>query len=460
MRLIRRNGPLFISISLSLVFCCAFSFISLSRFWQYDAGYYDFGIFDRALWLASRFQKPIIDHFIVGGKVIFADHFNPSIFILSPLYWITSRQEIMLIAQSCFVAVSSVIIYLTAYRLLKSHISALFVQIIYVLSTPLHHGIFYDFHEVTISVFFICLSYWFVATKRYKLLILSVLVTLGFKESLSLWGIGLALWLLMHEKKRIIGLRILGISLIWFVLAIFVVIPYANGGASIYVSNMNPSSSFILDRMGGLFGNVLLLIASSGFISVFGVDFYPLIALHFIPRMVNTLSQTMSLGLHYNAELVPTYTFMLIISIERMSRRFSIRPIYIVIFALSISLISFYLYRGPLWLARNMAYFNNTKNFEYITEGLRTIPQTSTVAAQNNLAGYLTHNKDVHILRDAYTLHDPDYVVFEIRDGQRANNQSGISNILKLNRTIEKDPAYELAMKNQGLYIYKKKSIE
>jgi hypothetical protein len=107
-----------------------------------------------------------------------------------------------------------------------------------------------------------------------------------------------------------------------------------------------------------------------------------------------------------------------------------------------------------------MAYFNNTKNFEYITDGLRTIPKTSTVAAQNNLAAYLTHNKDTHILRDNYRQFDPEYVVFEIRDGQRANNQSGISDIQKLNMTIEKDGNYTLATKNQGLYIYKKKSTK
>lgn len=460
MQFLRRNFYVLSAVSIALLFSTAFSFISLSRFWQYDAGYYDFGIFDRALWLASRFQKPIIDHFLVGGKVIFADHFNPSIFILTPLYWITSHQEIMLIAQSCFVGMSSIFIYLIANKLLKSPLAGLVVQVIYLLSTSLHHAVFYDFHEVTLSVLFISLSYWFIVTKRYKLLFLTALITLGFKESLSLWGVGLALWLLVNDKKRFIGLTILAMSLVWFALSIFVVIPYANSGTNIYVSNINHTWGFIGGRMGHLSSNLLLLIASSGLVSVFAVDFYPLIALHFVPRMINTLSQTMNLDLHYNVELVPTYIFMMIISIERMSIRFKIRPIFIVLFAFCISLCSFYLYRGPLWLARNMAYFNNTNNFEYITDGLRTIPKTSTVAAQNNLAAYLTHNKDTHILRDNYQLYDPDYVVFEMRDGQRANNQSGISDIQKLNRVIQKDGAYILATKNQGLYIYKKKSMK
>jgi len=451
---------MFITVSIAIVFSGAFSFISLSRFWQYDAGYYDFGIFDRALWLASRFQKPIIDHFLVSGKVIFADHFNPSIFILTPLYWITSHQEIMLIAQSCFVGMSSIAIYLIANKLLKSPLASLLVQTIYLLSTSLHHAVFYDFHEVTLSVLFICLSYWFIVSKRYKLLLLTVLITLGFKESLSLWGVGFALWILMHEKKRSVGLSVLAMSLVWFALSIFVVIPYANSGTNIYVSNINHTWSFIGGRMGDLSSNLLLLIASSGLVSVLAVDFYPLVVLHFIPRLINTLGQPMNMGLHYNVELVPTVLFMMIISIERMARRLKVRPIFIAIVTLCVSLCSFYLYRGPLWLARNMAYFDNTKSFGYIADGLRTIPNSSTVAAQNNLAAYLTHNKDTHILRDNYRLHDPDYVVFEIRDGQRANNQSGISDIQKLNRTIEKDGNYILATKNQGLYIYKKKSTK
>src|SRR3989344_3357598 len=87
----------------TLLFMIAGVFVSLNRYWQYNVFYYDFGIFDSAIWSVSRFKPPIIDHLAVGGKWIFADHFNPSIFLLSPLYWLTDRQEMILVVQAAVV---------------------------------------------------------------------------------------------------------------------------------------------------------------------------------------------------------------------------------------------------------------------------------------------------------------------------------------------------------------------
>lgn len=108
------------------LFCVLFTVagivVSLNRFWQYDVYYYDFGIFDQAIWSVSRFQPPIIEHIVVGGKWIFADHFNPSIFLLSPLYWITDRSEVILIAQAIAVGLSGFFIYQTGLTLLKNRL--------------------------------------------------------------------------------------------------------------------------------------------------------------------------------------------------------------------------------------------------------------------------------------------------------------------------------------------------
>ena len=73
--------------------------VSLRRFWQFQSFYYDFGIFDSAIWKVAHFQLPIINHINFAGidRIYFAGHFNPSIFLLSPFYWITQRQEMLLV---------------------------------------------------------------------------------------------------------------------------------------------------------------------------------------------------------------------------------------------------------------------------------------------------------------------------------------------------------------------------
>ena len=93
--------------------------VSLHRYWQYEVFYYDFGIFDQAIWNVSQFRPPIIDHLVVGGKWIFADHFSPSIFLLAPLYWLTNRSEIILIVQAAAVGLSGFFLYRIGLLVLK-----------------------------------------------------------------------------------------------------------------------------------------------------------------------------------------------------------------------------------------------------------------------------------------------------------------------------------------------------
>ncbi len=119
---IKKNKTTTIAVVFCFVYALAFSLISVNRFWQFDVFYYDFGIFDTALWKVAHFQAPIIEHFRLGGKWIFADHFNPSIFFLSPLYWFTDKSEVMLVAQSVIVAISGSIIYFIGKKVTKNTI--------------------------------------------------------------------------------------------------------------------------------------------------------------------------------------------------------------------------------------------------------------------------------------------------------------------------------------------------
>lgn len=110
----------FCVIVLAILYSTAGSLINVNRLWQYELGYYDFGIFSRPIWLVSRFKPPIIDHFVFSNRVNFADHFNPSIFLFSPLFWLTSHFEILLIAQSILVCLSSYVLFFIGRKILKN----------------------------------------------------------------------------------------------------------------------------------------------------------------------------------------------------------------------------------------------------------------------------------------------------------------------------------------------------
>src|SRR3989339_694471 len=85
--------------------------ISVNRFKQYEVYYIDFGEYDQAIWEVAHFKPPMIDHFIHGFVPIFADHFPPSVFLLSPLYWFTENKTTILIAQAIIAGLSGLVLY-------------------------------------------------------------------------------------------------------------------------------------------------------------------------------------------------------------------------------------------------------------------------------------------------------------------------------------------------------------
>src|SRR4030042_6870023 len=95
-----KSLELILIIVFIFLYSLAASLVSLNRYWQYNAFWYDFGIFDTTIWKLSRFQLPIILNLQPPlGKIVWADHLNPSAILLAPIYWITDKQEIIFTAQ-------------------------------------------------------------------------------------------------------------------------------------------------------------------------------------------------------------------------------------------------------------------------------------------------------------------------------------------------------------------------
>ena len=102
--------PLFLLLFFSLFF---FLFLSLAfwRFNQLQVFYYDFGIFARIIWLLSRFRKPLVNHYVLGKILFLADHFNPSLVILVPLFWVTNQVSALLVIQALATVLTGVFLY-------------------------------------------------------------------------------------------------------------------------------------------------------------------------------------------------------------------------------------------------------------------------------------------------------------------------------------------------------------
>lgn len=445
-----------------IIFTLASIFVSLNRFWQYEIFYYDFGIFDRAIWLVSQFKPPIIDHLVVGGKLIFADHFNPSIFIFSPLFWLTDRAEILLIAQSIVVGISGLFIYKIGKMVTKDPFFSLSVFVSYCLFLGLQNALISDFHEITVSTLFAVLCFYFFLKNKKILTLLFFLITIGFKESNFLFGTGLAIaFFLLDKTWRKFSVFLLAFSIVWGIIAIKIIIPYFSGSTYGYEVVFSPDK---INLIADLLGNsakrqtVFYSLISFSFLPIFSPFFWFLIIQDLLVRF---LSGRVSLGLHYSTLLSVILAVSSLYSFPVL-RRIKIAKKHMTIVSLLIIFNAIFLYRfvlrGPLALSYNTSFYKHTKDFQFLNNLVLQIPRSSTVMAQNNLASHFTHQKNIWVLKDNYELYQPEYIVLDLRSGQNLNNFFPTQNPLLILRNLSHDNNYLDIYNNSNQYIFRRKS--
>ncbi|MBP9813873.1 DUF2079 domain-containing protein [Candidatus Woesebacteria bacterium] len=445
-----------------MLYTIAACLVSLHRFWQFEVFYYDFGIFDQAIWNVAHFRAPIIDHFVIGGKIIFADHFSPSMFLLSPLYWITNKPEVLLIAQALAVGASALVLYRLAKHTLHHAVAAFAITMAYLLFVGTQNALIADIHEVTFMALPLMLALYAIITKQLTLFWISFFVTLGFKESSALLGIALSVYMYLYNKKWLHTAIVVGaISLIWGYLTTQLIIPYFYGERYFYTPTFDPNPfktlwTLVDDPIKRK--TIITSLLSFGFLPLFSPFTWPLLLQDFASRfMQNNFALRWGLGLHYSILLAVIMAFSSINTLVQVKKRTN--PMTLDVIAVALILITVFLHQfklhGPLGLAYNPAFYANTRNFSFLNDLISRVPPNTTVMTQNNIAPHMIHTHKVFLLRDIYEDFMPDYFVLDLRDGQNGNNFFGVK-IDALMARLSNDARYHVAYKTNEQVIYKR----
>ena len=450
-----------------IVFIACGILVSLHRYWQYEVSFIDFGIYDQIIWKVSQFQEPIVLHFIHGKINFLGDHVVPSIFIISPLYWLIDKPEMILIVQSLVVGLSGILLYDLAKYVLKDHALAFSILTSYFLFTGLQNAVITEFHELTVMVLPFMAALWAIVKNKKVLYYILLIITLGFKEitfSLGI-GLGIALIFLKREWTRT-GIFTLIISLLWGFIAFKIIIPYFSQGQYLYASSIPD----------GLFNKIYALVdhplkrrtlfysfLSFSYLSFFAPQFWLAILQDYTSRFLPQHFITRwDLGLHYNAQSAVWLSVASVFGLKRLLN-FKVIKQYKNLIALFIILNSFILFRfvlhGPFLLAINPSFYNQTKKFDFLNTMVKTIPPDSFVMTHNNLATRFTH-QEVALLTPEYEKSKPDYILLDLREGQSPNNFCCNGN-LEIARNIYQelilDERYVLTYQTKEQFIFKRK---
>jgi uncharacterized membrane protein len=440
--------------------------VSLGRFWQFQSFYYDFGIFDSAIWRVSRFQLPIINHINFSGvdRIIFSDHFNPSIFLLSPFYWLTQHQEILLILQVLAVVGASVIAYKLARANLKSKMASFGLIVAFLGYVGMQNALITDFHEATIAVFVLMLIFWFVSKKQWIYYFVSLVVLLGLKESFAGLGVGLGIMFLIRKINWKVSLGTIVLSAFWGYVSIKYVIPFFSGGFYYFTPTSLPTNfnELINDLIypAVKVKTVFYTFATFGFLPLFDISVLPAIFENFFERFVLSSYKGIDLGMHYNATLSPLL-FMGALQVlkwlekNKKTARYSNLLGFVIIFI--VLFLHRFTLRGPLALGYNPVFYKQFAGSKYVRDFLNSVPREGLVMTQNDLAVRFTHGKLMLISLD-YKKFSPDVIALNLTDGQNPNSlyPLGYSGAIALKDMLIVDKEYKLEKFADELYLFTK----
>ena len=214
---------------LTVLAAAGYSAISLYRHDHFASNAFDLAVQDQTVWGYSRFE--FIYNTVLGIPNLLGDHFHPILLVLAPFMWVWNSAGVLLVGQAVLLALAGVPIYLWAERELGAF-GALSFQVAYLCFWGVLAGIVYDFHHVAFAVPAISLALYATLSRRNLLLVPAVAVAMLTREDVSLTLIALGFYILVIQRRWMLGASLMAVATAWFAVLLGVVIPALGGGVS------------------------------------------------------------------------------------------------------------------------------------------------------------------------------------------------------------------------------------
>lgn len=217
------------------------SYFTLMNHWRLGTAAFDLGINVNWMYNAMHghpMRTPVLFG-PVGGNMIAGHAIYAALFLWLPFYALRPGPEPLLIYQAVIVALAAIPLYKFAKTQLP-RTSALLVALAYLCFAPLHGANFYDFHELLPAIVFHFSLYYGIATRKNWIIFVAVPVLFLIREDISIGTSVLGMFLLMTGIRPRLGAVLSVVSVVWFVIDKFVIMPWVGSWwfANIYIELM------------------------------------------------------------------------------------------------------------------------------------------------------------------------------------------------------------------------------
>lgn len=338
------------------VYIAIFSSLSILRH-QAFASNFDLANMSQTVWNTLH-GRPFALSAAEGTVSRFSIHADLILILLSPLYLIYERSITLLVAQSFFLGIGAFPVYLLSRKILENEstrdssdgrpkdkkyvifykILSLVLVLVYLLNPSMQWTNIYDFHGVALAIPFLLLTFYFAYTRRWKSFWVFVFLSLITKEEISLLiaSIGIVLFFVFKEKVR--GALAFCIGITWFLLMIFVVMPYFSSNnevwsvKSLYTPviqkvSVSDTPAKLADVFRGYFltpvafNYYTALLKPFAFVPILGLPWLLLATPEFAVNLLSTNAQMQALTFHYHSGITP---FLVIANIFGLKYLFAV----------------------------------------------------------------------------------------------------------------------------------------
>lgn len=162
-----------------------------------DLGYYD------NIFYQSLHGRPLGCSFVKGGNHISA-HFDPILVLLSPLYALYPRAEMLLVLQSVWLGAGVVPVYLMGRSMLKKRRYGLMLGLIYVLYPAMHGANLYEFHSLTLITPLVLWLLYFLEHRHFKSYAITLVLLLLCREDVPLLATFVGFYAIISGKRKFV----------------------------------------------------------------------------------------------------------------------------------------------------------------------------------------------------------------------------------------------------------------
>lgn len=220
-----RYAPLFVVCSFALGYALYMSYFTLARHRGLQTAGFDLGIFDNLMFNAMH-GRPFRSTVAVPNGSYLSNHAEYGMFLFVPIYALYPSAETMLVLQSTFMGLAAWPLYLFCSTQATRPVAAA-IACSYLFFAPLHGPNFYDFHWMPMAMFFVFWLFYAIARRNVPWIWILSITVCSMREDAAFGTIAIGLFLIVTKHWVRLGTVMTALSVAWFVLVKFVIMPWA-----------------------------------------------------------------------------------------------------------------------------------------------------------------------------------------------------------------------------------------